>query len=436
MADERCTCRVSTSRLSKRRRYLRGTALIKALGVCCALSALFCGAAPVEAASDMPGLKLERVVILMRHGIRPPTNAQPIPKEFSPLAWPTWTVEPGMLTDHGAKGIALLGKSDRAYLIEAALLPKTGCPAGGTVSVHASDKPRAIQTAEAWVESALPGCPVLVDHPAEGEPDPLFHGLEHGPGGFDGHRAASEALALAPAGGLAAEDRALAPEFGRLEAILGCAKPKCDLESAPTRLLAQPNDRPDVDGAIDVASTASQSLLLEYLEGMPMKDVGWGRATREDIERLLRFHPMKFKYGNRPHYVAKAAAGALARTILEAFSPASTARITVLAGHDTNLADLGGLLDLHWHAATYPADDVPPGGALGFELMTDSHGAEFVRAFFRSQTMDQLRNLEELEGSNPAFREYVEIPRCRAARPLEGCPLSTFKMIVESSLRE
>ena len=167
-----------------------------------------------------------------------------------------------------------------------------------------------------------------------------------------------------------------------------------------------------------------------------MKDVGWGRATREDIERLLRFHPMKFKYGNRPHYIAKAAAGAIARTILDSFSPASTARITVLAGHDTNLADLGGLLDLHWHAATYPIDDVPPGGAIGFELMTDSHGAKFVRAFFQSQTMDQLRNLEELKGSNPAFREYIEIPKCGAARPLDGCPLSTFRMIVESRLRE
>ena len=36
-------------------------------------------------------------------------------------------------------------------------------------------------------------------------------------------------------------------------------------------------DRPELDGPVDARSTASQAFLLEYLEGMPMKDVGWKR---------------------------------------------------------------------------------------------------------------------------------------------------------------
>jgi 4-phytase/acid phosphatase len=386
-------------------------------------------------ATPAPELKVERVVILMRHGIRPPTKAQPIPTRYSPLEWPQWTVEPGMLTERGAKGIAILGTSDRQYLVEAGLLPETGCPAAATVSVKASNKPRAIETAEAWAASALPGCAVTVDHPAESASDPLFHPLEDAPAGFDGHRAVVEALALAPPGGLAAEDKDLAPQFARLEAILGCATLACDLEAVPSRLLEQAHDRPDVDGAIDVASTASQSLLLEYLEGMPMKDVGWGRASRDDIERLLVFHPVKFKYGNRPAYVAKAAVGPIARTILDAFEAPAGNRITVLAGHDTNLADLGGLLDLHWHAATYPADDIPPGGALGFELVSDGQGGRFVRAFFRSQTMDQLRELQSLDPANPPYRAYLDIPGCGMAMQPASCTLTAFRKLVALRLQ-
>jgi 4-phytase/acid phosphatase len=405
--------------------------MMKPLAACCALAALI---SPASATTERP-LKVERVVILMRHGIRPPTKAQPIPKQFSPLDWPQWAVAPGMLTERGAKGIALLGTADRRYLIEGGLLPATGCPDAATVTVKASNKPRAVATAETWATSAIPGCQVKVDHPAEAASDPLFHPLEDAPADFDGHRAVAEALASAPSGGLSAEDRSLAPQFARLETILGCATAACDLRTVPSHLVEQEHDRPDVEGAIDIASTASQSLLLEYLEGMPMKDVGWGRAGRDDIERLLVFHPVKFRYGNRPAYVAKGAAGPIARTVLNAFDQPNGASITLLAGHDTNLADLGGLLDLHWHAASYPADDIPPGSALVFELVSDEDGGRFVRAFFRAQTMDQLRQLQPLNASNPPFQGYIDIPGCGAAGVPTSCTLSEFDQLIADRLR-
>jgi 4-phytase/acid phosphatase len=391
--------------------------------------------APLAAQATPPQpLKLERVVMLMRHGIRPPTKAQPIPAQYSPHPWPQWTVEPGLLTERGAKGIALLASSDRDYLVGAGLLPASGCPAQGQVEVHASNKSRAIQTGEVWLKALLPGCAIGVAHPAEGAPDPLFHVLEDGASAFDGQAAYQAALAQAPQGGLAAQAEALTPEIERLEAILGCAEPACDLEAEPTRIVAQAHDRPDLEGALDVASTASQSLLLEYLEGKPMSDVGWGRATRGDLERLLVFHPVKFNYANRPPVIAKAAAGPLARAIVDGLNGPGAARITLLAGHDTNLADLGGLLGLHWHAASYPADDIPPGGALAFELFSDNAGHRYVRAFFRSQKMDQLRNLEPLGAGNPPYREYLDIPGCGTATDPLSCELAAFVELVRSKL--
>lgn len=388
--------------------------------------------APAPAAE--PAFQIVRTVMLMRHGIRSPTKAQPIPAEYSPLAWPRWSVGPGLLTERGAKGIALLAAADRAYFIKASLLPASGCPGTGHVTVRASKVARAIETAHAWSDGLLPGCKVAIEHPAKTAPDPLFHALEDAPEWFDGQRAYEDSLAQAPKGGLTAQVKQLGPQIRQLETILGCAVPACDLEKDPTTLVQRPHDRPGLHGPLDIASTASESLLLEYLEGMPMSKVGWGRATRSDIDRLLVLNTMKYKYVDWPLYIAKAAAGPLARTILQALGTSNGSRITLLAGHDTNIAQVGGLLGLHWHAASYPRDNVPPGSALGFELLEDGNGRQFVRAFFRSQTMNQLRNLEPLGPANPPHRQYLYIPGCGTPEDALGCDLPTFTRIVEARL--
>ncbi|HEU5481953.1 MAG TPA: histidine-type phosphatase, partial [Sphingomicrobium sp.] len=266
-------------------------------------------------------------------------------------------------------------------------------------------------------------------------PDPLFHVLDDRPAWFDGPRAYAEALAQAPDGGLAAQAKELAPEIKRLETVLGCAPPACDLETEASTLVERPHDRPEYHGALNTGSTASESLLLEYVEGMPMSEVGWGRATRADIERLLVLNTTKYKYVDWPHYIAKSAAGALAKAMLEALTAPEGSRITLFAGHDTNLAQLGGLLGLHWKAQSYPADNVPPGSAIGFELLSNRDGRRFVRAFFRSQTMDQLRRLEALSAANPPYREDVQIPGCGSARDAISCDLPTFTKVVEARLQ-
>jgi 4-phytase/acid phosphatase len=380
---------------------------------------------------DGASLKLERVVMLMRHGIRPPTKAMPIPARYSPDAWPSWSVAPGLLTERGAAGAALLGGADRSYLVAAGLLPAKGCPAPGTVSIVASAKQRAIRTAEEWAKRLVPGCAAKVDHPTEDGPDPIFHGLDDQPAWFDGHKAYLAAVALAPGGNVEAETALHRPKLRLLARVLGCAKPACDLESEPTKLVESPHDRPDLEGPLDVGSTASQSLLLEYLEGMPMRQVGWGRVSRAEIEQLLEFHPVKFKYANRPAYVAQAAAGPLIDHMVHALTGKGAAgRISLMAGHDTNVADLAALLDLHWHVPSYPADDVPPGSALGFELRRDKAGNRFVRAFYRAQTMDQLRNQQRIDGTTGPYRDYIDIPGCGEASRPRACTLPKFLSLV------
>lgn len=398
----------------------------------------------VATASD--GYRLERVVFLMRHGIRPPTKDPAKGDNYARDAWPGWTVDYGLLTTRGAEGIRLLGAADRADYVRRGLLPASGCLPAGAIVAEASAKQRAIKTGEAYVETLLPGCAVTVAHPEkEGPEDWMFHPLDSGPADFDGQRAYRESAALAPAGGIAAQAAALRTEIDLLGNVLGCcsapvcaannAAAACTLADLPSSITANPHDRPDLAGPMSVGSTISQTFLLEYLEGMPMADVGWGRISRDQIEQLLIFHPVKFRYENGSPYVARRAAGPLVTRMAEALDAGPGGpRFTLLFGHDTNLADVGSLLGISWKVASYPKDDIPPGGALGFELLGDKAGHKFVRAFFRAQTMDQLRNQTPLDAQAEGYRSYLSIPGCNSPGDTAPCPVDRFKAIVKEKL--
>ena len=383
--------------------------------------------APAKAkkAAAAPALKLERVVMMMRHGIRPPTKAVAVDKRYAPGIWPTWSVDYGLLTERGAAGAKLLGAADRAFYAKRGLFGASGCPAPGSMMLTASGKQRAIRTAENWRDGFMPGCKEEVTHPTEDGPDPIFHGLDDKPASFDGQRAYRDALKMAPGGNVDADLKSYRADLQLLARVLDCKAP-CALLTEPSKLVAVDHDRPELDGPVDVGSTASQTLLLEYLEGKPMSDVGWGRVTRPEIERLLRFHPLKFQYSNRPDYPARAAAAPLISAMLDAMTKPGGAKLSLFAGHDTNIADLGGFLKVHWKVPSYPADDVPPGSALGFEILKDGKGTRYVRAFYRAQTMDQLREQRDLTGKESPFRQYLPLPGCGNSTAATACRLDAF----------
>ncbi|RYG13147.1 MAG: histidine-type phosphatase [Burkholderiales bacterium] len=401
-------------------------ALVGLVATACASSAQDAGST-----AGLPGqqLKLERVVMLMRHGVRPPTKAQVVPDGMHDQPWPTWQVGFGELTQHGYDAVRLVGEWDRTRWASRGLLPAQGCPAKASIEIAASSKSRAQATARALIEGMVPGCGIEADFPASPDEDSEFHPLESGAMPIDADEALRAVAALAPPGGLPAEVAAHAKQFALLDAALGCtgarAATGCRLSDIPPALVRIDDDRPDVGAPFGIASTASQTFLLEYLEGMPMQDVAWGRLTRAQIEDVLQLHTLKFYYEGRAPYVAARAASPLAARMLTAMEHGP--KLTVLVGHDTNIGDLGGLLDLHWKVPSYPRDNPPPGGALGFEVLADPSGKKFVRAFYRSQTMDQVRELQPLTASNAPAYQYLTIPGCA-----EPCPLMDFAKIVRS----
>jgi 4-phytase/acid phosphatase len=392
-------------------------------------------AAPANAASSggpTGDLKLDRVVMVMRHSVRPPTKSPSTPEGTTAQPWSTWTTPFGELTPHGADGARLMGVYNQTFLGARGLIPRDGCAPKGEIVVWASGKSRAIKTAEAFVEGLQPGCGIIVDHPVTEDNDPVFHPAE----GIDGALALKAAERQKP--GVDVEARIHAQDFAVLQRVLGCdpaTKAGCDIAKRPSRLQGSAGDGPDLEGALSIASTGGQTVLLEYVEGKPMDQVGWGRASKADIQAMLRFHPVKFNYEVGAPYIAERYAAPIAKRVLSALNgEADTGRLTLLVGHDTNIAALRAFFDAHFTAADYPRDDPPPGGAMGFELLKDSGGHAFVRAFYTAQSMDQLRELQPLNASNPPAFSYFSIPGCSVGGQAALCPMETFQKIVGDKL--
>jgi len=404
------------------------TVLLLLLGGCAGVGRSDGVRAPAAAANaDAP--RLLRVVMLMRHGVRPPTRAQVAPEGSFDRPWPTWPVGLGELTPRGYQAVVRLGAWDRRHWVGLGLLAEQGCPRPGDLALQASHKSRTQDTARALAEGMYPGCPVEVTFPATAQADAVFHPFDAGATGMDPARAMREVRAMLPPGGEAALVADNAARLALLERALGCCTPSfcqrhaqaagCGIQALPSSFDHNESGRPKVGELLGTASTVSQTFLLEYLEGFPMQQVAWGRLSRGEIAQLLEFHRIKFLYEGRAPYVAAYAASPLARRMLDALETGP--RLTVLAGHDTNIADLGGLLELHWQVPGYPRDDPPPGGALGLALYEMPDGQRHVRAFYRSQTMDQVRGLEMLDGANPAYFEELTMPGCGTP-----CRLETF----------
>ncbi len=362
-------------------------------------------AAPMAMAAETPvqGWQLDRVVLVMRHGVRPPTKAEPLP-DIPHQPWPAWDVGWGELSHHGEAAVARLATFDRATY--AALLP-VGCPAATDIRAVADSDQRTVRTAQVYVAAMFPQCAVPVEHRAPGEVDPRFSPFEGEPVLGSGAALAAASGAL-PTGGLTALDRQLAPQLAALDAIIACGAADCALAARPTTIAA-PGGRIKLSGGLALGASLAETLALQYADGKPPSEVGWGRADRATITDLLALHTAEFALTARPAAIATAGAKALLGEVSAALSRDNAPRFNLFVGHDTNLALIGGTLGLHWHAAQFAPDDPPPGGALIFERWRNAAGKYRLAVLFRSQTLDEMRDLREI---GPAAAEHLIFTPC------------------------
>jgi 4-phytase/acid phosphatase len=190
---------------------------------------------------------------------------------------------------------------------------------------------------------------------------------------------------------------------------------------------------PDNHGLFPNTAGFAEDILLEYAEGMPTSDVGWGRATRSDIDLIMAIHEAAFGRIRDNVYASSRRGAAMTRVILAALQgqpigggPKSGPELKLLglAGHDTNLVLMASTFGLKWTLPDEP-DSTAPSTALAFELWRDGP-RRYVRAVLFTETLDQLRSLE------PGLGAVVPLQFADCASgPMASCPLEELRRRVE-----
>ncbi|MFV0922998.1 histidine-type phosphatase [Sphingomonas parapaucimobilis] len=382
-----------------------------------ALFALSMLALPVAAQTAPPpkGLTLDRVVVLMRHGVRAPLDGEVPHGTRTAKPWPTWPTPESELTPHGAEALAVEARADRADWIARGLLTRN-CPAPGSIRIWTNSSSRTIASGEAYAKAFAPGCTVPVAHNPPGQVDPLFEPLRARATRFDAQAAVADIDRFT--GGMDALVARNRPALRLLDQVLGCGEPRgCD-PAGPARLTPSADGHGiDLTGPIRTASGTAQVLLLQYAEGLS-PSVGGLPVDGAVLARLGTVHAALFDVYSRSPYMAAHQSAAFGRHMIAALTAQDGAKVDMLVGHDTNVTALAALLGFDLVAPGYATNDAAPGGAILIERWHDARGRAFVTVRYRTQSPDQIRAHAAAVSVKP-----VRVRGCPADAP---CPLDRF----------
>jgi 4-phytase/acid phosphatase len=413
-------------------------------GILCLLLLQATDAAQTSAAKAPQ--QLQYVVIISRHGVRSPTSNNAQLNVWSASPWPTWDVAPGILTPHGFDLMRIFGVYDRKYFSSLGLLSASGCSDANRVTVVADSDQRTRETGRALAEGIYPGCAPQIHALSEGVPDILFHSLEAGAAHPD------SALAVAAIAGrmggsaenLTATNHALLQQLDTV--LAGCRTTKVQhtsIFSVPASLGPGKGDHlAELRGPLLTASSLTENFLLEYTQGMSTHDVAWGCVDGESLRTLMALHTAASDYERRTPVIARAQAAHLLAALRDSLQQAATGKpvagapgrvtdkLLFLVGHDTNLSNIAGALNLNW-IIDGRADDTPPGGALEVELWRAADGTANVRLYYTAQTLEQMRNATQLTLQSPPQRVLVFVPDC--SRKDGSCSLDAFLKLLPAT---
>ena len=444
--------------MTGRRRYAARAlaATVAAAALCAPAFAAAQGfSLPTFSFSSGPGDEpLQKVVIVSRHGVRTPTAPAAELANWAGQPWPARNLPLAALTPRGAELAKLMGRWYREYAGTQGMLPAAGCPDPGALYVYADVPERTQATAKALIDGFAPDCGFVVRTRQGAKVDPVFHPLEAGVCRLD--PLVAQTRVLERVGGDANRaTRDLKAQFGALQSVLDCCKPalclafgrgeRCTLADLPTAITPLPDGAGlALIGALPIASAATELFLLEYLDGLPLPEVGWGRVTPAQIRDLLRLHTEQYDLMQRTPYLAKRMGSALLSRVANAVTstrmlgfgvvdPAvRDAKVVVAVGHDTNLWNLAAMMDVSWSQPGWQRNQTPPTGALMFEVRERKDKKLVVYTSYVAPTMEQMRNATPLTGDVQPQRTPLRLPGCSSQAQGFPCTLDEFAVALRN----
>lgn len=343
-------------------------------------------------------LRLRRVVMVMRHGIRSVLPGQEPEGTTIPGGWPQWEVAPGDLTPHGAAGLRAIGRFERHWLNENNLISAKNCPDPHTTRIHANSESRTVASAKAFVSGFAPGCPLTVEHLAPKTPDPLFSALDADPSRFNMHD-------IIPR--LPVADTIFAPQADTLAAlgrIVQCSGGPCTFLTSGSRVEPDASNHAlSLSGPIREGSSIAEALMLAYLDGKPLiRQTGHVVDIRE-LGALSALHAGMLDSIVRPRPIGALLSRDLRARLVDDLSAPTGPAFRLYVGHDDTIAPLLGMMDTHVLAPGYAPDEIPVGSALVFAMYGNASGETRIRVIFQSQTPEALRNTPETADPSISF---------------------------------
>lgn len=392
--------------------------MIKKLSLCAlsVLAALPVGTVAFAADGDM---QLQQVLMLSRHNLRAPlADNGSVLEQSTKKSWPQWDVPGGQLTTKGGVLEVYMGNYTRQWLAQQGLVKNGSCPDTNNVFVYANSLQRTVATAQFFINGAFPGCDVAVTHQDEmGSMDPIFN-----PVITDGSDAFNKKALAAMAA--ANEKLSVKPAFQRLEKIVdykaspACNnKKQCDLSSGQNTFSAENGKEPNVSGPLKVGNSLMDAFTLQYYEGFPLDQVAWGQIKTP--EQWKELSAIKNGYQDAlftsPDISREVAAPLVdyIRSQLVDQDKANAPKITLMVGHDSNIASLLSALQVKPYELPDTFEKTPIGGQVVFERWHDAkNDKDLLKVEYVYQTADQLRNADVLSLKNPPKRVTLQLAGC------------------------
>lgn len=359
-------------------------------------------ASNAQAQTVPEGYQLQQVLMMSRHNLRAPlANNGSVLEQSTPNKWPEWDVPGGQLTTKGGVLEVYMGHYMREWLAEQGIVKSGECPPPDTVYAYANSLQRTVATAQFFITGAFPGCDIPVHHQEKmGTMDPTFNPMI-----TDDSAAFSEQAVAAMEKELSKLQ--LTDSYQLLEKIVNykdspaCKeKQQCSLVDGKNTFSAKYQQEPGVSGPLKVGNSLVDAFTLQYYEGFPMDQVAWGEIKSDQQWKVLS----KLKNGYQDSLftspeVARNVAKPLVSYIDKALvtDRASAPKITVLVGHDSNIASLLTALDFKPYQLHDQNERTPIGGKIVFQRWHDSKAnRDLMKIEYVYQSAEQLRNADAL----------------------------------------
>ncbi|HCO7576715.1 TPA: bifunctional glucose-1-phosphatase/inositol phosphatase, partial [Escherichia fergusonii] len=290
-----------------------------------------------------------------------------------------------------------------------------------------------------FITGAFPGCDIPVHHQEKmGTMDPTFN-----PVITDDSAAFSEQAVAAMEKELGKLQ--LTDSYKLLEKIVNykdspaCKeKQQCSLVDGKNTFSAKYQQEPGVSGPLKVGNSLVDAFTLQYYEGFPMDQVAWGEIKSDQQWKVLS----KLKNGYQDSLftspeVARNVAKPLVSYIDKALvtDRASAPKITVLVGHDSNIASLLTALDFKPYQLHDQNERTPIGGKIVFQRWHDNKAnRDLMKIEYVYQSAEQLRNADALTLQVPAQRVTLELTGC----PIDAngfCPMDKFDSVLNEAVK-